>query len=106
MSLPTGYGVSNPGDELVQSRGTNRSGSTADLLDSTGKIVNQVVHSVAEEIQEEVFCDDKDTLLATLTAGQSGSEVITGINVTESNTDWCKATVTKRKLPDYDGSNS
>jgi len=104
MPTPTGYGVSNPGDELMQSRSRNRSGSTADLLDSEGKIVNQVVHSVATETQEEVFCDDADTLLATVTAGQYGEEVVTGVNVNEQNTDWTKATITKRKLPDYDSS--
>lgn len=104
MPTPTGYGVSNPGDQLVQSRSRNRSGSTADLLDSEGKIVNQAVHSVAQETQEEVFCDDADTLLATVTAGQHGEEVVTGVNVNEQNTEWTKATVTKRKLPDYDSS--
>lgn len=106
MAVPQGYGVSNADGKYIQSRSRNRSGSTADLLDSEGKIVDQVVHSVAEETQEEVFTDTPDTLLNTVTAGQHGKTVVTGVQVTESNTDWTKGTVTKRTLPDYAGDDS
>ena len=104
MAKPTGYGISGTSDlKYRQSKTTDVSGSTADLLDEEGKIVNQVVHGVAKEVTEEYFCDSVATAEALVTSGQSGDNVATKVSISEKNNDFCKATITRRILPDYQG---
>lgn len=102
MTKPAGYGISGTSDfKYRQSKNTDVSGSTADLLDEEGKIVEQVVHGVAKEVTEEYFCDSVSTAEALVTSGQSGNDVVTKVSISEKNNDFCKATVTRRILPDY-----
>ena len=107
MPKPAGYGISGTSDlKYRQSKTTDVSGSTADLLDEEGKIVNQVVHGVAKEVTEEYFCDSVATAEALVTSGQSGNNVVTKVSISEKNNDFCKATVTRRILPDYKGTDT
>lgn len=102
MPKPTGYGISGTSDlKYRQSKTTDVSGSTADLMDEEGKIVNQVVHGVAKEVTEEFFCDSVETAEKMVTSLQSGATVNTKVSISEKNNDFCKATVTRRILPDY-----
>lgn len=104
MPKPKGYGISGEGlkeFKYQQGRETDKAGSTTDLLDENGNIVNQAVHSVAKEVSEEYFCDDVAAAEALVTSGQFGKEVNRQVRITEKNTDFCKFTVTKRILPDY-----
>ena len=102
MPKPTGYGISGTSNlKHRQSKTTDVSGSTADLLDEEGKIVDQVVHGVAKEVTEEFFCDSVETAEAMVTSLQSGATVNTKVSISEKNNDFCKATVTRRILPDY-----
>lgn len=104
MPKPTGYGISGTSDlKHRQSKTTDVSGSTADLLDEEGKIIQQVVHGVAKEVTEEFFCDSVETAEAMVTSLQSGATVNTKVSISEKNNDFCKATVTRRILPDYQG---
>lgn len=104
MTKPAGYGISGTSTlKHRQSKTTDVSGSTADLLDEEGKIVEQVVHGVAKEVTEEYFCDSVSTAEALVTSGQSGNNVVTKVSISEKNNDFCKATVTRRILPDYQG---
>ena len=102
MPKPTGYGISGTSDlKYRQSKDTDVSGSTADLLDEEGNIVNQVVHGVAKEVSEEFFCDSVKTAEAMVTSLQSGKTVNIKVRISEKNNDFCKATITRRTLPDY-----
>ena len=102
MGKPAGYGITGESElKYRQSKNTDVSGSTADLLDEEGKIINQVVHGVAKEVTEEFFCDSVETAEKMVTSLQSGSTVNTKLSISEKNNDFCKATVTRRILPDY-----
>lgn len=102
MGKPAGYGISGTSDlKYRQSQNTSVSGSTADLIDEDGKIVNQCVHSVAKEVTVTYFCEDITAAEALVASLQSGGEVITKVDIAEANNDFCKATLTKRILPDY-----
>ena len=107
MPKPKGYGINGESDlKYRQSKTTDVSGSTADLLDEEGKIVNQVVHGVAKEVTEEFFCDSVVTAEKLVTSLQSGETVNTKVSISEKNNDFCKATVTRRILPDYKGTDT
>lgn len=102
MAKPTGFGFSETSTDFKyrQSQNTSVSGSTADLIDEEGRIVNQVVHGVAKEVTVTYFCEDKAAAEDLVTSLQAGGEVITKVDIAEVNNDFCKATVTKRILPD------
>lgn len=102
MGKPAGFGISGTDTTLKyrQSQNTSVSGSTADLIDEEGKIVNQVVHGVAKEVTVTYFCEDTAAAEALVASLQSGGEVITKVDIAEVNNDFCKATLTKRILPD------
>ena len=107
MGKPAGFGISGTSDlKYRQSQNTSVSGSTADLTDEDGKIVNQCVHGVAKEVTVSYFCEDIAAAEALVTSLQSGGEVITKVDIAEANNDFCKATLTKRILPDYVKENS
>ena len=102
MAKPAGYGISGQSDlKYRQSKDTDVSGSTSDLLDEEGNIANQVVHGVAKEVTEEFFCDSVATAEGLVTSGQFGKNVATKVHISEKNNDFCKATLTRRILPDY-----
>lgn len=102
MPKPTGYGISGTSDlKYRQSKDTDVSGSTSDLLDEEGNIVNQVVHGVAKEVTEEFFCDSVATAEGLVTSGQFGKNVAIKVHIGEKNNDFCKASLTRRILPDY-----
>lgn len=107
MPKPTGYGISGTSDlKHRQSKDTDISGSTADLLDEEGNIVDQVVHGVVKEVSEEFFCDSVETAEAMVKSLQSGKTVNTKLRISEKNNDFCKATITRRTLPDYKGTDT
>ena len=101
MGKPNGFGISGQSEyQYTQSRNTSVSGSTADLLDEDGKIVNQCVHGVAKEVTVTYFCENLEAAEKLVASLQSGKEVITKVDIAETNNDFCKATLTKRILPD------
>lgn len=102
MPKPAGYGFSDSSNlKYRQSKTTDVTAQTSDLLDDEGKVVNQATHGVVKEVSEEFFCDSPATAEAMVTSGQFGQNVNTKVTINEKNNDFCKATITRRILPDY-----
>ena len=107
MGKPAGFGIIGNSDyKYTQSRNTSVSGSVADLVDEQGNIVDQCVHGVAKEVTETYFCEDVGSAEQLVTSLQSGGEVITKVDIAETNNDFCKATVTKRILSNPESANN
>jgi hypothetical protein len=102
MTKPKGFGFSETSTDFKyrQSQTTSVSGSTADLIDEEGKVVNQVVHGVTKEVTVTYFCEDKAAAEKLVTSLQAGGTVVTKADINENNNGFCTATVTKRILPD------
>ncbi|WP_419642946.1 hypothetical protein [Victivallis vadensis] len=94
--FPKGFGVS--GDKAnATGRTTNNSVQVADMTDQHGNIVQQVTYQPVTEISEDSFLAQAD-FKNEAEAAQTGQEVVTGHNLTESNTAFATVQRTVRKI--------
>lgn len=79
-----GFGVSGE-DRRITGRTTNNSVQVAELLDNMGEIVDMHTYQQKQEVTEDSFLGSAEFNNEAI-AGQDGLEVVSGHNVTESNT--------------------
>lgn len=93
----TTYGV-------VQSFGKNDTAEVAEARDHKGEVIEQKAYSKGTEVQLEVLFDsDAELPEAGDTVTVDGVQyLVTGINVTSSNTEYKKASITGSKKDDAD----
>lgn len=95
---PKGFGVPG-GDEFLTGRTTNNSVQTADKTDRYGTIREQATYGHVEEVTEDSFLATEEDFTNEAVEGQSGKEVVTGHNMTESNTGFATVQRTLRRIP-------
>ncbi len=94
--FPKGFGVSGE-DTSVTGRTTNNSVQVADKTNNVGDIVEQATYQPVTEITEDSFLVGEFVNQAE--RAQSGEEVVTAHNLTESNTGFSTVQRTIRKIP-------
>lgn len=94
--FPQGFGVSGEKPEIT-GRTTNNSVQVADMTNRVGDIVKQATYQEVTEITEDSFLVTEFKNEAV--RAQSGQEVVTGHNLTESNTAFATVQRTLRRIP-------
>lgn len=81
---------------VVQSKSNNKSAEVAEARDHLGRVIAQRGYSISDEIQMEVLFDSTATLpgAGTPITVDEVSYLVTSCNVTESNTEFKKASIT------------
>ena len=95
--FPQGFGVSGEKPEIT-GRTTNNSVQVADMTNRVGDIVKQATYMEVTEITEDSFLV-RETFTNEVVRAQSGQEVVTGHNLTESNTGFATVQRTLRRIP-------
>ena len=94
--FPKGFGVSGE-DTSVTGRTTNNSVQVADKTNNVGDIVDQATYQPVTEITEDSFLVG-ESFVNQAKRAQSGAEVVTAHNLTESNTGFATVQRTIRKI--------
>lgn len=90
-----GFGVSGDKKNLT-GRTTNNTAQVAELVNADGVIIDLHTHGAKTEITEDGFMSGEFTNEAI--DGQSGDQVVSAHNITESNQDWTRVSKTIVKI--------